>query len=116
MVTPSQKSDVSRKRGGVTVELVAACVVIGVPVLLALTELARLDLAARRLQFEAQEACIQAAVAGNEDRSFRLISVVSRTQVSARPEWRRLQDGAGCSVTLKRQYWIGTGSGHGENW
>jgi hypothetical protein len=104
-----------RKRGGVTLELAAACVAIGIPVMLAFTQLGRLDQAARRLQFSAQEGCIQAAMDGNEDPSFRLIPVVSSVQVSASPEWRRLPGVSGFSVTLKRRYWIGTGTGYGED-
>ena len=51
--------------GGVTVEMAVAALVILVPVLLALGELARLDRAARRLQFGAQRPVIATAMAEN---------------------------------------------------
>lgn len=99
-----------------TVEMLATGVAILIPFLLALSELARLDLAARRLQFAAQHSCILAAVSGNADPSFRLLSVESRAQVAMRPEVAALLKGnRAASVTLKRRYWIATGTGHGES-
>jgi hypothetical protein len=114
MVTPGYRSRSSLKRGGVTLELAAACVVIGIPLLVALTQLARLDLASRRLQFDAQQSCIQSAMTGNVIPGFRLIPVVSSVRVSTGSEWNRLPGVSECSVTLKRRYWIGTGSGYGD--
>lgn len=115
MVTPFTPTGKARKRGGVTLELAAAVVVIGIPALLALAQLARVDLASRRLQFAAQETVVKTAMAENMDPDFRIIPVVSSVQVKAGPEWRRLPDGRDYSLTFKRRYWVGTGSGFGEN-
>jgi hypothetical protein len=106
----------TRKRGGVTLEMAAVFIVIGIPLLLALAQLGRIDLASRRLQFAAQETVISTAMAENRDPDFRIIPVESSVQLRAGPEWSRLQDASDYFVTLKRRYWIGTGSGFGENW
>lgn len=104
------------RRGLVTVELMAAGIVILIPFLLALSELARLDLVARRLQFAAQKTCIVAGVSGNTDPTFRLVSIDSRADVAMRPEVAALLGGGrSASVTLKRRYWIATGTGYGES-
>lgn len=116
MVTPFTATGKARKRGGVTLELAAALVVIGIPSILALAQLARVDLASRRLQFSAQETVISTAMAENLAPDFRIIPVVSTVHIMAGPEWRRLPDGQDFSLTLKRRYWVGTGSGCGENW
>lgn len=102
--------------GVVTVEMLAVSVAILIPFLLALSELARLDLAARRLQFGVQQSCLVAAVVGNADPSFRYLPVESRVSVAMRPKVvALLSGGRACSATLKRRYWIATGTGHGES-
>ncbi|MFO7535243.1 MAG: hypothetical protein R6X19_06115 [Kiritimatiellia bacterium] len=101
------------RRGSVSVEMMAVAVALLAPFLLALSQLARLDRSSRELQYAAQASCMAAAFAGNEDPSFRLISVERRVQVSMRPEIVRLMGGTGGkSLTLKRCYWIATGSGY----
>lgn len=100
----------------VTLEMLAAGLAILIPFLLALSELARLDLAARRLQFAAQRSCLVSAVSGNADPSFRLVPVESRVHVAMRPGVvALLEGGKASSVTLKRRYWIATGTGYGES-
>ncbi len=94
--------------------MAVAALVILVPVLLALGELARLDRAARRLQFGAQRPVIATAMAENADPSFRLIPIETQVRVSMRPEIHAVLGGKRASVTLRRCYWIATGSGHGE--
>jgi hypothetical protein len=95
------------------VEMMAVAFALLVPFVLALSQLVRLDRSSRELQYDAQASCMATAAAGNEDPSFRLISVDSRVQVSMRPEIVRLLGGeGGKSLTLKRCYWIATGSGY----
>ncbi len=94
-------------------EMIAACLFIVVPCLLGLSQLCKLDRTARELQYAAQEKCLKAAIAGDEDPSFRIISSSSSIRFSVLPE------AASClgrlpSRTLKRQYVIATGSGYGN--
>lgn len=94
-------------------EMMAGAVAILIPFFLALSQLVRLDRSSRDLQYAAQASCLAAAMAGNEDPSFRLIPVESSVRVSMRPEVISLLGGTGAkSLTLKRCYWIATGSGH----
>jgi len=106
---------VGNRRGVVTVELVAAAVVILVPALLALGELVRLDRAVRRLQFGAQRTVIASAMAGNADPAFRLLPVEAQVSISMRPSAQALPVGRRVSATVRRCYWIATGSGYGES-
>ena len=101
------------RRGSVTVELVAAAVFFLLPLVWGLGELARLDCAARRLQYGAQRQVLEAAMAGNADPSFRLMPIEAQVSVSMRPLVQALPGGRLVSVTLRRCYWIATGSGHG---
>jgi hypothetical protein len=103
------------RRGLVTVEMLAMGIAILIPFLLALSELTRLDLAARRLQFAAQQSCLVAAVSGNADPAFRLVPVESSASVAMRPEVvTLLKGGRTASVTLMKRYWIATGTGYGD--
>lgn len=93
--------------------MIAVCLFVVVPWLLALSQLCKLDRAARELQYAAQQDCLEAAVAGDEDPSFRIISKSLSSHFSVLPEAAALL-GAVPSRTLKRQYSIATGSGHGD--
>lgn len=101
------------RRGGVAVELAAAAVALLVPALLALAELGRLDRELRRLQYTAQRRLLEAACRGNAEPGFRVLAVEAQATVSASPAARRVMGAAAVSTTLRRRYWIATGSGHG---
>ena len=110
----AQRVRTQERRGFVTVEMIAFTTAILVPFLLALAELGRLDRAASSLLYAAQQSCIAAAADGNTNPFFRLVSVESRVEVAVRPEVSALLGGgASGSVTLRRCYWIATGTGRG---
>ena len=115
MKTPSNRQGSFSRYGSVTIEMLAVGTAILIPFLLALSELVRLDRASRGLQFAAQKSCIKAAIAGNDDPSFRVIPVESQVRVAMRPEVVSLLKGErGASVTLRRCYWVATGTGYGN--
>jgi hypothetical protein len=97
-----------------TIEMITVCLVIVVPCLLALAQLCKLDRASRELQYAAQAECIKAAMAGEADPSFRIITSSSSIHCSVLPA-AAARLGGFRSRSLKRQYVIATGSGHGND-
>ena len=95
----------------VTIEFVAGCVVVLIPLLVAVTEVYRVEQRARRMLFAAQRECIAEAVSRNSgagrELSVEVAEDVALLQATRRifPDWRPL------STRFEKTYYILTGSG-----
>lgn len=94
-------------RGSVTTELVALMVILGMPLLMALSELARFDRTARALQFSLQAKCLAHASAQMRESERRFLTVEGDAPFRSR-------FGPFRQHIFKRHYVIATGTGYGD--